>query len=214
MSFMTDGLFPETDQVWIPTLGDVLIKQQTPGEPSVYGTVGWQALEVPVDCTRVQARMDALKTRFDERYFNRMLNAETLERWQVRLQNRFDEVVRRYERAYELYETYDEQMKEDVLAGETRVVDNTTTDGGSDTSENRAIDTPDEVVNAGDDYASSLNSGKVTYGRTQTVKGTEKKTITGSSLIENVNNSIYDWRDIDTEFVKEFENNFLNIFWY
>lgn len=211
---MSELRFPLADDPWIPTLGDVLMKQNTADAPSPYSQVGWNALEVPAECTRVNARMPILKTRFDERYFNRMLNAETLERWQVRLQNRFDEVVMRYERAYEFYETYNTQMKEDVLAGETREVENTTTDSGSDTTEGRNIDTPDEVVNAGDNYASSLSRNKVNYGRSQTVKGTERTTVTGSSLIENINNSIYDWRDLDTEFVKEFENNFINIFWY
>lgn len=214
MNFVPDGFFPEADSAWIPTLGDVLIRQNDPASTEYWNRVGWQNLSVPDDCARVQNRMDTLATRFNERYFNRMLNSETLERWQVRLQNRFDEVVRRYERAYELYETYKEDMLEDVLEGELRTVDNTTTQGGSDTSENRNIDTPDEVVNQNENYASSLSKGKVNYGRIETVNGTERRTVTGSALIDNINNSIYDWRDLDTEFVGEFENLFMNVFWY
>lgn len=230
--------FPEADEAWIPTLGDILNKQSDPDAYPTYSKVGWDALEVPEECAYVNDRMDVLKVRFDERYFNRMLNAETLERWQVRLQNRFDEVVCRYDRAYSLYNRYQEDMDSDVLPGETyeRTEEETHSgkdtrtvsvkQGGSDSSEGRNVDTPDSVVNADDNYADSLSKNKVTYGRTDdstdetsyghkvshTVKDT--RTVTGKDLMLNVNSSIDDWRDIDTEFVREFENNFLNIFWY
>lgn len=211
-----DGLFPEADSAWVPTLGDVLKKKSE----GAYGftDVGWDELEVPADCPTVSQRMDSLKVRFEERYFNRMLNSETLERWQVRLQNRFDEVVRRYERAYELYSRYEQDMMDDVLEGEERVITTKNTQGGSDTSKGkvRNIDTPDEAVNASDDYASSRQDtdNTVNYGRTDEGNSTERRTVTGASLVDNINNSIYDWRDLDTEFVKEFENCFMNVFWY
>ena len=162
--------------------------------------------------------MAELKIRFDERYANRMLNSETLERWQVRLQNRFDEKVHVYERAYKLYQQYEQDMLDDVVQGEKITVTGTTQQGGSDTStvEARNIDTPDEVINADDNYASSLskNQGTTQYGRKDTVDSTTTRIVTGQALVEGINNAIYSWRDLDTEFVKEFENNFLNVYWY
>lgn len=213
--------FGDADRPWLPELIDIEAKKSGP-EGDYYSRFGWENLEVPADCPNVTTRMRELKVRFDERYANRMLNAETLERWQIRLQNRFDEKVHIYERAYELYGRYEQDMLSDVMQGEKTVVTGTNIAGGSDTStantRNRNIDTPDEAVNADEDYASSLSdgtsSGTTTYGRTDSVNSTTTKTMTGRALVEGINDAIYSWRDLDTEFVKEFENNFLNVMWY
>lgn len=217
MNFVENGLFPEADSAWLPTYLDVQMK---------YPTFGWQSLVVDDDCPTVASRMETLQVRFEERYANRMISSETLQRWQVRLQNRFDEVVRRYERAYGLYSRYQEDMDADVLPGETYTEKETlksdTKQGGSDSSEseNRNIDTPDSIINQNSNYADSLAKGKstVTYGRTDegnsTRDLTRKRTLTGQDLMLNINGSIDGWRDIDTSFVAEFENLFLNIWWY
>lgn len=217
MNFVENGLFPEADSAWLPTYLDVQMK---------YPTFGWQSLVVDEDCPTVLSRMAILQTRFEERYANRMISSETLQRWQVRLQNRFDEVVRKYERAYGLYSRYQEDMDADVLPGETYTenekIENSAEQGGSDSSEseNRNIDTPDSIINQNPNYADSLTDGKstVTYGRTD--KGnstrdlTRTRTLTGQDLMLNINGSIDGWRDIDTSFVGEFENLFMNIWWY
>ena len=217
MNFVENGLFPEADEAWLPTYLDVQMK---------YPTFGWQSLQVDTDCPMVISRFDTLRVRFEERYANRMISSETLQRWQVRLQNRFDEVVRRYERAYNLYARYEGDMDADVLPGETYTenekIENSTEQGGSDSSEseNRNIDTPDSIINQNPNYADSLSSGNSTvkYGRTD--KGnstrdlTRTRTLTGQDLMLNINGSIDGWRDIDTSFVGEFENLFMNIWWY
>lgn len=209
--------FGDADQPWLPELIDIEAMKTGP-EGAYYSKFGWEQLVVPADCQMVADRMADLKVRFDERYANRMLNSETLERWQVRLQNRFDEKVHIYERAYRLYQQYEQDMLDDVVQGEKIVVAGTNQQGGSDSStvEARNIDTPDEVINANDGYASSLsrNQGTTQYGRKDTVNSTTTRTVTGQALVEGINNAIYSWRDLDTEFVKEFENNFLNVYWY
>lgn len=209
--------FGDADQPWLPELIDIEAMKTGP-EGAYYSKFGWEQLTVPTDCPLVSSRMDSLKIRFDERYANRMLNAETLERWQVRLQNRFDEKVHVYERAYKLYQQYEQDMLDDVVQGEKVTVTGTTQQGGSDSStvEARNIDTPDEAINADENYASSLskNQGTTQYGRTDTVNSTTTRIVTGQALVEGINNAIYSWRDLDTEFVKEFENNFLNVYWY
>ena len=210
--------FGDAEIPWIPKLIDVENFKVNSDDPDYWQRFGWEALEVPQDCSYVIQRMTTLKTRFDERYANRMLNSETMERWQVRLQNRFDEVVRRYDRQYELYQRYDQDMKDDIIAGDKTVTESTAQAGGSDTSEGsgRNIDTPDENVNDNTGYAGSRTDSKATntYGRTDTLNSVVTRTTTGKGVVDGINDSIMSWKDIDTEFVKEFENLFLNVFWY
>ena len=186
--------FGDADEPWIPTLWDIEAKKPDP----YWSNFGWEVLEVPSDCVMVRDRMKDLKVRFDERYADRMLNQETMEVWQLRLQNRFDEVVRRYERAYRIYTDKEQQMMDDVEEGVHTTM--------KATSVSKAIDTPDSRINENSDYADSLNKGTA---------DTDTKTVyTGTGLIKSINDSIDDWRDLDTKFVSEFENNFLNVYWY
>ena len=210
--------FGDAEIPWIPQLIDVENFKVNSEDPAYWQRFGWEALEVPLDCSNVTERMAILKIRFDERYANRMLNSETMERWQVRLQNRFDEVVRRYDRQYELYQRYDQDMKDDIISGEKTITETIAQAGGSDTSEGtgRNIDTPDENVNDNTGYAGSRTDSKATntYGRTDSLNSTVTRTTTGKGVVDGINDSIISWKDIDTEFVKEFENLFLNILWY
>lgn len=210
--------FGDAELPWIPKLIDVENFKVNSDDPAYWQRFGWEALEVPEDCMFVRERMGNLKTRFDERYANRMLNSETMERWQVRLQNRFDEVVQRYNRMYELYQRYDQDMKEDILSGDKTVTTSKSQAGGSDTSigTGRNIDTPDENVNNITGYAGSRTDSKATntYGRTDSFDSTVTRTMTGKGVVDSINDSVMSWKDIDTEFVKEFENLFLNVLWY
>ena len=210
--------FGDAELPWIPKLIDVENFKVNSDDPTYWQRFGWETLEVPGECTFVRERMGTLKTRFDERYANRMLNSETMERWQVRLQNRFDEVVQRYNRMYELYHRYDQDMKEDILSGDKTVTTSKSQAGGSDTSigTGRNIDTPDENVNNITGYAGSRTDSKATntYGRTDSFDSTVTRTMTGKGVVDSVNDSVMSWKDVDTEFVKEFENLFLNVLWY
>lgn len=210
--------FGDAELPWIPKLIDVENFKVNSDDTAYWQGFGWEALEVPLDCTYVTQRMTTLKTRFDERYANRMLNSETMERWQVRLQNRFDEVVRRYDRQYELYQRYDQDMKDDIIAGDKTVTESTSQAGGSDTATGgvRNIDTPDEKVNSDTGYAGSRSTSTATntYGRRDTLNSTVTHTTTGKGVVDGINDSVMSWKDIDTEFVKEFENLFLNVLWY
>ena len=210
--------FGDAELPWLPKLCDVENFKVNSDDPTYWKRFGWEALEVPQDCTYVIQRMSTLKTRFDQMYFDRKLNSETMEVWQVRLQRRFDEVVRRYDRMYELYQRYDQDMKEDIISGDKTVTESTAQAGGSDTSEGtgRSIDTPDELVNSTEGYAGSRSDSKATntYGRTDTLNSTVTRTMTGKGVVDSVNDSVMSWRDIDTDFVNEFQNNFLNVFWY
>ena len=205
--------------MWLPDLNS--LEYWKSQEPTKYAGYGWSALVVPTECTYVSARMTELGTRFLERYGNRMLNAETLPRWQIRLQNRFDEVVDKWNRAYLLYTTQSTAMLNDIKTGTKTTVSGTVQASGSDSSSNtntnKVADTPDSVINLNDSYADRVSkntgSGSVTYGKKDTTNSTTTSEDTGI-LLENVNRTVHDWEDIDTEFIKDFENNFLNIFYY
>lgn len=223
---------------WLPTLQDITVRRSDLEVGAYYSQFGWDQLVVPDDCPHVAARMNDLETIFKERYAFRMIGQETLERWQIRLQNMFDSRVRVYERAYSLYEQYAQEMLDDMIEGESETItrnstgtDNTTgsvsgTDSGSDSRDGSVVDTPDYVTNASDKYAdkrtkesgtSSLTTSRTTTdNNTSTLNETitNTKTKTGQSLIDAVNAGFRKWTDIDQAFVGEFENNFLNIFWY
>ena len=238
---MNDCLFGDADLPWVPTLIDVE-KAKTGPDGEYWRRFGWEQLEVPEDCPITLARMPFLKVRFDERYSNRMLNQETMERWQIRLQNRFDEVVHRYERAYRLYNQHSAKIDEGALPGTLREIEgsfentsasSTESDSsGSDTTtatgRNRAGQSPDQSINELSAYATAVSdsTSESTTTTTGGTKGsstdnasgnthtTDRSTVTGAVLMENLNDAIEGYRDIDTEFVKAFENNFMNIFWY
>ena len=378
---MTDDFFYQGFAPWLPKLIDIEHRKDA-GEPA-YQNIGFDALDIPSSLEEISDRAADLKVRFDERYAYRMINSETLPRWQNRLQNRFDEIADRYERAYRLYAANGAAMMDDILPGWKEVMDRTDaasgtdtttrtgnetlgmtgteslektgseevaksgtetmektgkeetaktgsetdtksgtetdtkngtrelsyggtekiTDGGTDTETKRFADTPDSAINLSDSYADRTEKSSLGHGKTEeksftnrkdtetytnladvksftnrqdtksftdrkdttsydqrkdTVSYTDRKdtttynqrkdtrsfenrvdtrtynqvadalvhgkqvdidytlthTETGSQIIDAVNEAIRKWQDLDTQFVQEFENLFLNIFWY
>lgn len=215
-----NGLFPEPDQPWVPTLLDVeRMKAAEPDDSPVdWRRFGWSALEVPESAGHVVARFDILGTKFLQRYANRMLNQETMEMWQTKLQSRFDEVVDKYERAYALYEMNETGMLNDSATGRKAIV--TAVGEGSmsssDTDERRYSDTPDQVINDNDNYAGNITKGKSSRTGTSSNNSSSEseEKLTGDALIRSVNDNINGWMSIDTAFIASFENNFMNIWWY
>ena len=163
-----------------------------------YSRFGFSQLEVDPNLTYVCEAMPRLTERFNNRYAERMINKETLEQWQLSLQNKMDEIAPRYDRAYAIYAQKKLAMMEDVENGTHTI--------SSGKSKNKSIDTPDATINENSNYADNLNIGEASSD--------VKTVMTGDGLVRSINDAIDDWRELDTEFVAEFENNFLNIFWY
>ena len=192
-------MFSEAFAPWLPTLQEVEVKKDPHTELGrYYMKFGFEKLVIPDDCPHIAARKDHLKILFDQRYAFRMLNQETLERWQIRLQSKFDEIAHIYERAYVLYEKYEQEMLDDMLGGE-KIVRSTT----GDTS---AVNTPDYASNKSDEYADNRSRSKVD----ETISTIR----TGDGLVDSVNAGYQRWVDVDQSLIAEFENNFLNVFWY
>ena len=223
----------------LPRLVDIINWAQNgdADEQLYFSRFGFSTLEIPEDCPHILARKEELEGRFNDRYLFRRISQETMPRWQFRLQVRMDAIARRYERAYALYEQYQQQMDNDMIEGEVEVkqgvksrlsgkdsTSSATTESASGNSTDKVIDTPDSAINASDDYADSLSksnsssarnasgSGETEYGRQDDVDLTTTKTYTGKQIMENINLSIQSWFDIDTALIGEFENLFLNIF--
>ena len=192
--------FEEAFAPWLPTLQDMEVRKQDddPQIAAYYSRFGWENLVVPADCPKVTGRMSDLKTLFDQRYAFRKINMETPERWQIRLQNNFDRVVHTYERAYTLYDKYANEMLDDMIGGEVITRDTTGT--------NSVVNTPDYATNVSDDYADNRSNSQID----ETITSQR----TGDDLIDNINKGFRSWVDIDQALIQEFENNFLNVFWY
>lgn len=241
--YATDGtytvvpLYPETTTV---THGKTLIAltydDTGPTEKGAryYDKFGLDRVEIPADCPRLTAVMPRAIELFNERYAYRMFNSETLEQWQTRLQHTADLNAYRYERALELYDTNSEEMS-NVLEKTVTVRDASTANSGTDSTTYgridtyagtvKNVDTPDSAVNDTDDYADSVtrnNNSNTASGTDRLIHGlrtdiddtvTETKEPEGG-IIRATNDSIDAYRDLVADFVREFENNFLNVFWY
>lgn len=199
-----------------------------------YDRFGLDRVEIPADCPRLTAVMPRAIQLFNERYAYRMLNSETLEQWQMRLQHTADLNVYRYERALTLYATNAEELA-NVLEKKITVRDYTSQNSGSDSTTYgrkdtfagsvKNIDTPDSAINASDDYADSLtksdnsNTASGTDTLTHGLKNEIDDTVTETrepegGFVPALNDNIDAYRDIAVDFVREFENNFMNVFWY
>lgn len=194
----------EAFEPWTPRLVDVMKQFPDWG----FGALEFDREQNPLTA----ARWDTLKERFFERYALRRVNQETLARWQLRLQNRLDEIIGEFERAYRLYHDYAAEMDKNVIDGARTESHGVGETSATDKSETRAIDTPDKAINHDKNYADRLTESDAHHGEKNTSVGLTIHKKTGS-VVMNVNTSIDGYRDIDTEFIKCFENNFLNILW-
>lgn len=203
---------------WLPTLQDIEVRKEDVEVGEYYKKFGWDQLVVPDDCPIIAGRMGNLKILFDQKYAFRMINSETLEQWQIRLQARFDRYAHIYERAYTLYSTYDQELIDDMLGGEIRTItrSGTETGTGSESGDVRNVNTPDAATNADDRYADSRSksSGTSSTSVTTSESVTDKKVKTGDGLIDSINSGFRKFIDIDQDFIRQFEDSFLNLFWY
>ena len=191
---MNDAYYP-----WLPTLQYIEARKDHDTEiGQYYEGFGWEQLVVPDDCPIVAGRMTDLNILFDQKYAFRMINSETLEQWQIRLQARFDRFVHIYERAYLLYSKYKQDMVDDMKGGE--IITRSASGVGS------TVNTPDIKINASDDYADSRTRSATTE-RIETVR-------TGEGLVNDINSGFRKFVDIDQDFISQFEDSFLNLFWY
>lgn len=207
----------EADAPWNPKLVDILYKAANgdADERAYYSKFGLSAAVWNPALTNLVAHQGDIVRMFNEKYAYRMVNRETLEQWQVRLQYILDVEGPKADRAFKLYNDHRLEMDR-VAETEKTTYDNLKdTMGGTDTSKNTMTDTPDAIVNDTDGYADTVTKGRTDYGRTNTRTGsveTERTPLGGST--ENVNDNIDSWRNLAEDFVGKFDKLFMKVFWY
>lgn len=205
----------EADAPWMPKLVDILYKGQhgTNDEKAYYSKFGISAAEWSSDHSRLLSHKNEIVRLFNERYAERMINRETLEAWQNRLQTIMDTEAPIAEHALALYAIH---ANTDIGDSETTTYNNLKDQmGGNDQNSATVTDTPDAIINLSDKYADSVSRNSTTYGRNNTRTGSVTVTRTppgGNVPLANQNMDAY--RNIIAEFVGKFEKIFMSIMWY
>lgn len=216
--FDSDFFFPGPMEGWLPMLVEVM-KWREDGLP---GTENIGLEHVDFSFARDQffytRFTGTLVPRFLTRYAYRMINGETLTRWQNELQKVMDEIGYKFEY---LYLEYQENVSdiEDFFEGSLDT--ETLTLGGTDSISDmrRRLDTPDASVNSEqyDSYANAVDrsDGTTTYGRTETA--TRARTMKGAELRDRLKietDGTFGIQAIDNAFLDAFERCFLNVLYY
>lgn len=208
-------MIPGGPRAWyidLPTYAEVIA--QFPG-------FGFPGLDIAqAKYPNLFSRKDELETRFYARYCQRMIGFETLQLWQIKLQNRFDDIADEYERAFRIYSANATQMDravegwtEQESSSASGSADTTSQGSTSSDSNGKEIDTPDSAINDSDSYADrqtknhrydSENSSDHTYTNASGSK-TKSHEIGGGRAVTSVNENIDAYRDYESRFLAEFE---------
>lgn len=186
-------------------------------EQEYYQQFGFEKLDVTGEY--ITQHFERLTERFNRRYAERHINRETLELWQNALQNKMDEVAPKFDI---IYEEHNNTLKSVLLPGTHVKSEGLRTAGGRDSKhdeqQDRSIDTPDSIINHDDNYADSLREGEadgyVDYGRTDADSRQSDVGQGGAEAMRSYNAAIRLAEELDTSFIAQFENLFLNVFDY
>lgn len=208
-----DEYFPEAFGTIQITLGDILDKQvsQDPKISEYYNRFGLDKVDwLESPGTEV---LKEIETRFQYKYWDRKISAETMEQWQVYLQRTTDKIARKYCRALRLFAKYSDRLDDDVVRKTTQTMsaDNT----GSSNSKGLAYELPDTPVTLPTDATKGYaGSGSESAGNnTGHTESTTTMEMSGD-VIDQLNRNIDGWRDIIGEIVDRYEECFLKIEWY
>lgn len=210
-----------SDDTELFPLSTLLYNREHAEDREYWAQFGIEHVEIPYhtvegvrvsDCPIVEAMWDRICLRVNEAYYDRYLGGETLEQWQRRLQVITDRIIPRYERDFRIYKDNKDQLEKSLgMTQTTEYLD--VKDVSSSDSENRVSDTPDTEINEDDRYAGSIAKG--TSGSTNTKTGAVKTTMTPTGgLIEQLNDNMDAWRDLESDLVAEYAKAFLSCIWY
>ena len=173
---------------------------------------GIDQVELPVDTPLVHAMWDRICLRVNEAYYDRFLGGETLEQWQRRLQVITDRIIPRYERNFRIYNDNKVKLETELgIAQTTEYLDVKDTFSGD--TENKVSDTPDTAINVDQNYAGSVTKGTSRNSNTKT--GAARTTTTGrGGLVDQLNDNMDAWRDLESDLVGEYAKAFLSVIWY
>lgn len=180
---------------------------------------GLKSCEWSTDYTELNKHKDKLIARFNKEYALREIGAETEYRWQMILQNRLDEVSEHYDH---MYKVFAENNVDELGTGYTTTDEFTReTESSMDSTNERQADS--KYKDTPSNNASTLNNpteqtvddSNETYSSTGTGKQTDSRTTTkklhDDTMIRELNYLVDNYKSIDNEFIKEFENCFIGI---
>ena len=123
-----------------------------------------------------------------------------------------DRIIPRYERNFRLYNENKVKLETDLeMVQTTEYLDVKDTFNGA--TENKVSDTPDTAINVSQNYAGNVTKGTATNSNTKT--GSVKTTITGrGGLVDQLNDNLDAWRDLESDLVGEYAKAFLSVIWY
>jgi hypothetical protein len=133
----------------------------------------------------------ALISRFNERYAWREIGAETRERFLHNLQVKFNGMLFHYEHRFALYDDNAAKLKE-----YSEIIDRET--GNTD----KFLDTPGYKVTLSDGYLTNMRE----------ITGTDKITDPKGTAVEAMNRLMDELRDLEEEFIDEFDECFISLY--
>ena len=205
--------FPGEQPFFTDILSDIQKEDSTVGLNGIH----WYASLYP----NLYIHKDRLVYRFDKKYAYREIGAETISRWMNLLQNRFDEIADKFNHAYKMYD--DPNIDIDALTlGFKRSIESSSTGSGSNSStssntvNSKFKDTPtsgtstiNNPTTENIDTENGTNSGS--HNSQGNIKTTENYDYHDEHSIDEVNKIINHYKQIDEEFINEFNQMFIGI---
>lgn len=201
-----------SDDTELFPLSTLLYNKAHATDKAYWNQFGIDQVELPVDTPLVHAMWDRICLRVNEAYYDRFLGGETLEQWQRRLQVITDRIIPRYERNFRIYNDNKVKLETELgIAQTTEYLD--VKDTFSADTENKVSDTPDTAINVDQNYAGSVTKGTSRNSNTKT--GTVRTTTTGrGGLVDQLNDNMDAWRDLESDLVGEYAKAFLSVIWF
>ena len=207
---MVSHMFSDDTELF--SLSTLLYNKAHATDKEYWNQFGIEQVELPVDTPLVHAMWDRICLRVNESYYDRFLGGETLEQWQRRLQVITDRIIPRYERNFRIYNDNKVKLETELgIAQTTEYLD--VKDTFSADTENKVSDTPDTAINVDQNYAGSVTKGTSRNSNTKT--GAVRTTTTGrGGLVDQLNDNMDAWRDLESDLVGEYAKAFLSVIWY
>ena len=201
-----------SDDTELFPLSTLLYNKAHATDKAYWNQFGIDQVELPVDTPLVHAMWDRICLRVNEAYYDRFLGGETLEQWQRRLQVITDRIIPRYERNFRIYKDNKIKLETELgIAQTTEYLD--VKDTFSADTENKVSDTPDTAINVDQNYAGSVTKGTSRNSNTKT--GAVRTTTTGrGGLVDQLNDNMDAWRDLESDLVGEYAKAFLSVIWF